>query len=66
MRSLRAMAERSDRPEATLLKAIVGAQALPGLMEPGDVAGAYLWLASDLARNVTGQSIAVDRGEVPW
>ena len=34
MRSLRAMAERSDRPKATLLEAIVGAQALPGLMEP--------------------------------
>jgi NAD(P)-dependent dehydrogenase (short-subunit alcohol dehydrogenase family) len=35
-------------------------------MNPPDVAGAYLFLASDLARNMTGQSIGVDRGEVPW
>jgi 3-hydroxybutyrate dehydrogenase len=25
-----------------------------------------LFLASDLAANVTGQSIGIDRGEVPW
>ncbi len=35
-------------------------------MEPADVAQAYLYLASDLARNVTGQTLGVDRGEVPW
>jgi len=49
-----------------LLERIVGGQALPGLMEPADVAGAYLFLASDLAANVTGQTLGVDRGEVPW
>ena len=43
----------------------LGAQALPGLMEPADVADTYLFLASDLAANITGQSLGVDRGEVP-
>ncbi len=66
MRSLGRMAERSGRPEAELLDLIVGAQALPGLMEPADAAGPYLFLASDLAANVTGQTLGVDRGEVPW
>jgi NAD(P)-dependent dehydrogenase (short-subunit alcohol dehydrogenase family) len=66
MRSLAGMAARSGRPEAELLERIVGAQALPGLMEPADIAGPYLFLASDLAANVTGQTLGVDRGEVPW
>jgi 3-hydroxybutyrate dehydrogenase len=66
MRSLGRMAERADRPEAELLDEIVAGQALPGLMEPPDVAGPYLFLASGLAANVTGQSFGVDRGEVPW
>ena len=30
------------------------------------MAAAYLFLASDRARNITGQSLGVDRGEVPW
>ncbi len=66
MASLARMAERSGRPEAELLAEILGSQALGGLMEPADVAQAYLYLASDLARNVTGQTLGVDRGEVPW
>jgi len=66
MNSLARMAERTGRSEEALLVDIVGAQALPGLMEPADVAGPYLYLASDLARNVTGQTLGVDRGEVPW
>jgi 3-hydroxybutyrate dehydrogenase len=66
MLSLKRMSERSGTPEAELLKAITGAQILPGLMEPEDVAGPYLFLASPLAANITGQSLGVDRGEVPW
>jgi 3-hydroxybutyrate dehydrogenase len=66
MRSLGRMAEQGDVSEAALLEDIVGAQALPGLMEPADMAGTYLFLASDLAANITGQSLGVDRGEVPW
>jgi NAD(P)-dependent dehydrogenase (short-subunit alcohol dehydrogenase family) len=52
--------------EETLLENILSAQALPGLMEPDDIAGTYIFLASNLASNVTGQSFCVDRGEVPW
>jgi 3-hydroxybutyrate dehydrogenase len=66
LRSLAAMAARSGRDEEELLEKIVGAQALPGLMEPADIVGAYLFLASDLSANITGQTIGVDRGEVPW
>ncbi len=66
MLSLRRMSERSGRPEQDLLAAITGAQILPGLMEPDDVAGPYLFLASQLAANITGQSLGIDRGEFPW
>jgi NAD(P)-dependent dehydrogenase (short-subunit alcohol dehydrogenase family) len=66
MRSLTNMARRLGMSEDGLLEEIVGAQAFPGLMEPADVAETYLFLASDLAVNITGQSIGVDRGEVPW
>ncbi len=66
MRSLKLMAERRACNEDELLAEIVGGQAIPGLMEPEDMAEAYLFLASDAARNITGQSLGVDRGEVPW
>lgn len=66
MLSLKRMAERRNESEDTLLAQITGGQALPGLMEPEDMAAAYVFLASDAASNVTGQSLGVDRGEVPW
>ena len=66
MRSLKLMAERRGSSEDELLAAITGGQALPGLMEPEDMAEAYLFLASEAAKNITGQSLGVDRGEVPW
>ncbi|WP_395660769.1 SDR family NAD(P)-dependent oxidoreductase [Aestuariivirga sp.] len=66
MLSLKLMAERRSESEDHLLAAITGGQALPGLMEPEDMASTYLFLASDAASNITGQSLGVDRGEVPW
>lgn len=66
MLSLKRMAEQATRPEADVLADIVAAQILPGLMQPDDIAGPYLFLASDLAVNITGQSLGVDRGELPW
>jgi 3-hydroxybutyrate dehydrogenase len=63
VRSAKAMAERSHRSEKDIFADVMAAQALPGLMEPADVAGLYLFLASDLAANITGQAIGVDRGE---
>jgi NAD(P)-dependent dehydrogenase (short-subunit alcohol dehydrogenase family) len=64
MATLRRMAERTGRSEADLLGEISAAQAMPGLMEPGDVADLYLFLASPGAANMTGQAVVVDRGEV--
>jgi len=64
MRSLRIMAERSKRPEPELLDEIVGGQAIGGLMEPKDIVGPYLFLASEAAANITGQALNIDRGEV--
>ncbi|MEM8868854.1 MAG: SDR family oxidoreductase [Pseudomonadota bacterium] len=64
LRTLASMAATSGRSEADLLEEIVGAQALPGLMEPSDLTAIYLFLASSAARNITGQSYTVDRGEL--
>ncbi|MFO1171748.1 MAG: SDR family NAD(P)-dependent oxidoreductase [Hyphomicrobiaceae bacterium] len=64
MRSLTRLSEAEGRPEAEILDEIVGGQALPGLMQPDDVASLYMFLASPLAANITGQAINVDRGEV--
>ena len=64
MLSLKRMAERSRLPEAQLLDEIMEGQLLPGLMEPADIAGLYLFLASDAAKNMTGQTVNIDRGEV--
>lgn len=66
MRSLSRIAAEEKLADDVLLDRITGAQALPGLMDPQDMVGAYLFLGSDLAANITGQSIGVDRGEVPW
>ena len=65
-RSLRTLSQRDGVEEAALLRGILAGQASPGLMRPDDVAGLYLFLASDLAANITGQTIGIDRGEVPW
>jgi len=64
MLSLKNMALRTGRSEAELLDEIVGAQVLPGLLEPDDMAALYLYLASDGAKDITGQAIMLDRGEV--
>jgi 3-hydroxybutyrate dehydrogenase len=66
MLSLKMMAARRNEAEDALLAEITGGQAMPGLMEPQDMAETYLFLASDRARNITGQSLGVDRGNVPW
>ncbi|MEN6543475.1 SDR family oxidoreductase [Parvibaculum sp.] len=63
LRSLKAMSLRAKRTEDALLGDIHAGQALPGLMNPDDVAGLYVFLASKLAANITGQAIGVDRGE---
>jgi len=64
LRSLSEASARAEISEDDMLGQILAGQALPGLMEPEDVANLYLFLASDLARNITGQAVNVDRGEV--
>lgn len=66
MLSLKRMSGSTGRAEADILNDILASQIMPGLMSPDDVAGPYLFLASDLAANITGQSLGVDRGELPW
>ncbi|MEQ8666613.1 MAG: SDR family oxidoreductase [Rhodospirillales bacterium] len=64
MLSLSRMAAASARDESDLLDEIVSAQVLYGLMEPDDMPDVYLFLASEEARNITGQAYMLDRGEV--
>jgi 3-hydroxybutyrate dehydrogenase len=64
LRSLTEVSNRAGIGEDGMLGDILSGQALPGLMEPDDVVSLYLFLASDLARNITGQAVNVDRGEV--
>jgi 3-hydroxybutyrate dehydrogenase len=67
MRSAGVIAARTGRTEAEVVASVEAAQPLPGgLMEPRDIVGPYLYLASDLAANVTGQTLGIDRGEAPW
>jgi 3-hydroxybutyrate dehydrogenase len=58
------MSKKAKRPEQDLLNDILAAQCLTGLMEPEDVASLYLFLASDAAKNITGQAYNIDRGEI--
>ena len=64
MRSLAEIARREGRDEHLCLDEIISAQAFEGLMEPDDVASTFLFLASDQAANITGQTLNVDRGEL--
>jgi 3-hydroxybutyrate dehydrogenase len=64
MRSLTAIAARAQRSEDDVLGDILAAQALPELLEPADIAGVYLFLASRDARALTGQALSASHGEV--
>ncbi|WP_197033181.1 SDR family NAD(P)-dependent oxidoreductase [Thiomonas sp. FB-Cd] len=64
MRSLEAMASRRGVEPSVLLDEILAVQAIPELMGPDDIAGTFVFLASPLAKCITGQSIVVDNGEL--
>lgn len=67
IRSARVLAARSGEAEGTIIAGVEAAQPLAGgLMEPEDIVGAYLFLASPASANITGQTLGIDRGEVPW
>ncbi|MCX5235000.1 SDR family oxidoreductase [Streptomyces prunicolor] len=51
-------------PEAEVLKRLADRMALPELATDGDVADAAVFLASERARAITGQSLLVNAGEL--
>jgi NAD(P)-dependent dehydrogenase (short-subunit alcohol dehydrogenase family) len=61
---MRAMAEASARPTAALIEETLAGQATPTFLQPADLAGAFLFLASDGALPITGQALVVSHGEV--
>ncbi len=64
LRSLDAMAAASGRPAAEVLAETLSGQATREFLQPADLAGAFLFLAGDGARAITGQSLVVSHGEV--
>jgi len=58
------IAEITGRSFEELSKEILQPHALAGMLNPVDMAAGYLFLASDMARDITGQSLHVDRGEL--
>lgn len=61
--SLAKMSLYENRPEEEILGEVMASQCIPGLQKPEEIAGLYLFLASSLAANITGQAINIDRGE---
>lgn len=67
VRSARVLAARTGKSEGEIIAGVEAAQPLAGgLMEPEDIAGAYLFLGSAASTNITGQTLGIDRGEAPW
>jgi 3-hydroxybutyrate dehydrogenase len=64
LRSLDAMAASSHRTPADLMQELLSAQVTPTLLQPQDIVGVFLFLASDAALAVTGQTLVVSHGEV--
>ncbi|MFC8626718.1 mycofactocin-coupled SDR family oxidoreductase [Streptomyces anulatus] len=61
-RMLSEIARSLDLPVAEHEETFVQSQPMNSLIEPEDVAGAALWLASDESRQVTGSVLTVDGG----
>lgn len=57
-------AQTEGTEEAEVLGRLTGRMALPDLATDGDVADAAVFLASDRARAITGQSLLVNAGEL--
>jgi 3-hydroxybutyrate dehydrogenase len=64
MASLRGIAQTQGRSEDDVEREILSRQALPGMLSAVDIAGVYLFLASNDARSMTGQSLVASNGEV--
>ncbi|WP_432193027.1 SDR family oxidoreductase [Streptomyces sp. bgisy027] len=57
-------AHTEEVPQEDVLRRLTERMALPDLATDGDVANAAVFLASDLARAITGQSLLVNAGEL--
>lgn len=64
LRSLDAMAASSHRSATDLMQELLAAQVTPTLLQPQDIVGVFLFLASDAALAITGQTLVVSHGEV--
>jgi NAD(P)-dependent dehydrogenase (short-subunit alcohol dehydrogenase family) len=64
IRSLEVMAQASSRTSTAVLKEILAGQVTPTFLQPSDLAGIFLFLASDGARAISGQALVVSHGEV--
>lgn len=64
MRSLAVMAQQQGRSAAEVERELLARQAVPVMLEPADLAGVFLFLASDGAAALTGQSLSASHGEV--
>ncbi len=64
MRSLTAMAQEQGRSEAEVEREILARQAVPEMLAPADIAGVFLFLASNESRSLTGQCLVASHGEV--
>ncbi|MES2841376.1 MAG: SDR family oxidoreductase [Pseudomonadota bacterium] len=64
LRSLTAMAQEQGRSEAEVEREILSKQAMPVMLTPEDLAGVFLFLASEGASSLTGQCIVASHGEV--
>ncbi len=62
--SLQAMAAKEGRAAQEIERELLARQAIPRWLEPADIAGVYLFLASADARSLTGQSLVASHGEV--
>jgi 3-oxoacyl-[acyl-carrier protein] reductase len=51
---------------AGLHEGVIGAQAFKRPMDPNDLPGAMVFLASDDSDFITGQTICVDGGLITW
>lgn len=64
LRSLSAMARASGRSEADEEREILSRQAMAQMLTPDELAGVFLFLASDGALPLTGQCLVASHGEV--
>jgi NAD(P)-dependent dehydrogenase (short-subunit alcohol dehydrogenase family) len=64
LRSLTAMAQTQGRTEAEVERDLLARQAVPTMLAPSELAGVFLFLASDDAAPLTGQCLSASHGEV--